>query len=63
MNDNTTFSAKAAREELKNQMSDMSYDLCDYGGCICDAISEFADSWTREKIAAPAQSGSGHFST
>ncbi len=46
MSNNTTFSAKAAREELKNQMNDISYDLCGYDGYICDAISELADSWT-----------------
>lgn len=42
---NSTFSAKAYRDELANQMNDISIELKDYTDYIlCDAISELAES-------------------
>lgn len=53
---NSTFSAKAYRDELANQMNDTSIELEDYTDYIlCDAISELAESsvsiYTSDRIA------------
>lgn len=44
MNNDTTFNAKIARNDIASNICDMALELEDYGGYICDAISEIADS-------------------
>ena len=44
MNNNTTFNAKIARNDIASNICDMALELEDYDGYICDAISEIADS-------------------
>lgn len=64
MFENSTFSAKAYRDELANQMNDTSIELENCAGYIlCDAISELAESsvsvYRSDRIAYCRDHGEG----